>query len=93
MLGAPVISSVRTIRINARIAAHLLGAPVCPLLLSNGLSTLFPAHVQAYYDVWVEPRTPMGSDTIDAAMRTVPLAAASCVMVAVDIVLAAGPVT
>lgn len=85
--GDPVLSSVY----GEWIAAYMLGVTVFPLpvSLSSYLAFVFPAHVQAYYDTWLE-RANAGRGTIDAAMHAVPTGAMPLVAAAADVVLAVG---
>jgi len=85
--GAPMHATI----FGEWIATFMLGASVYPLpvSLSSTLSFLFPAHVQSYYDEWLEAGN-AGRGTIDAAMRAVPVAVMPVVAAAADLFFAAG---
>ena len=52
-------------------------------------SALFPAHVQAFYDSWLEPAN-SGRARIEAAMRVIPPAFVPLVVAAADMTVATG---
>ena len=60
-----------------------------PVSLSSLLSYLFPAHVQAYYDGWLESSN-AGRRRIMAAMRVLPSVAMPSVVAAADLFFAVG---
>lgn len=85
--GEPLLASTY----GEWIADWLLGA-VWPLPLScaSALSFLFPASVQSYHDLWIEPLFLREASALKATKRNVPLAVVAMIVATLDVALAAG---